>query len=98
MTLNVKISGDAFNQGVSAMWPNNKEEETMKKRYEKPVARKVEFCYTDQVTAASDPYYALYGDPFQLNRCTWFSGVSCNIIYNLPTNTRGINDCSNPPN
>ena len=48
----------------------------MKKPYKTPKARLVDFCYDEQITAASSGV-ALHGDPNHIGRCQQSSETSC---------------------
>ena len=48
----------------------------MKKAYCKPKAMVVDFCYDEQVTAASGNV-ATYGDPYHIGKCQQSSDTSC---------------------
>lgn len=65
----------------------------MKKAYSKPMARKVDYAFTEQIAAAS---YELknYADPWEGDVCTWGNG-DCSLIYNVAKSARGLHDCLN---
>lgn len=63
----------------------------MKRAYQKPCIRKVDYNFQEQVTAASYPI-SDYAAPLRPDRCTWGDG-ECNVIFNVPL-ARGINNCS----
>jgi len=63
----------------------------MKKEYCKPIAKKVDYSFEEQIAASSYPLMN-YADPWHTNKvCTWGDG-SCSVIYNQPV-ARGLNDC-----
>lgn len=65
----------------------------MKKKYSRPMARKVDYVFQEQIAASSYPLNN-YADPWNGDACTWGNG-ECSLIYNVATTSRGLNDCLN---
>lgn len=63
----------------------------MKRIYLKPVAKRIDYHYQEQVMAASYPI-SDFAAPLRPDRCTWGDG-SCNVMFNVPQ-SRGINNCA----
>ena len=56
----------------------------MKKTYKTPKAKLVNFCYDEQITAASGGV-ALHGDPQQIGKCQQSSETSCVHFWSMST-------------
>lgn len=63
----------------------------MKKPYRKPIAKKVDYAFEEQIAAASYPI-SNYADPWNGNVCTYGDG-QCSLVYNTPTKARGLDNC-----
>ena len=53
----------------------------MKRMYQTPKAKAIDFCYDEQVVAASGNV-ADYGDPQEIGRCQQSSPTSCMAFWN----------------
>jgi len=62
----------------------------MKKTYQKPSVKKVDYNFQEQVIATSYPLKQ-YADPWGTDYCTHRED-DCNSIFNTPK-TRGIDNC-----
>ena len=68
----------------------------MKKNYHKPIVKKVDYVFSEQITASSLPVQN-YIDAWHTGKvCTW-GEAACSIIYNKPK-ARGLDDCYNQGN
>lgn len=67
----------------------------MKKMYQKPSVKKVDYNFQEQIVATS---YDIenYADPWKTGYCTWGDGV-CSVVFNLSKKSRGIDNCSYAP-
>jgi len=66
----------------------------MKREYRTPKAKKVDYAFKEQISAASYPINQ-YADPWRGGVCTWDNGT-CSWIFN--TQTRGLNNCDRQGN
>ena len=69
----------------------------MKREYRKPMAKKIDYAFEEQVIARSDYHEPEdYDDPYKTHLvCTWGPTMPmCNVIYNKPTQARGLNQCA----
>lgn len=66
----------------------------MKKAYSRPMARKVDYAFTEQIAASSYPL-SNYADPWEGGKCT-YGDSNCSLVYNVATSARGLYDCLNP--
>lgn len=64
----------------------------MKRAYQKPCIRKVDYNFQEQVTATSNPIGTKVQASPDLELCTHGNG-DCFAVYNLSSLTRGINNC-----
>ena len=62
----------------------------MKKEYCKPVAKKIDYSFDEQIAAASYPINN-YADPWLTNKVCTYGDGSCSLVYNVMA--RGLNDC-----
>lgn len=53
----------------------------MKRKYQTPKCKSIDFCYDEQVTATSENV-ATYGDPQYIGRCQQSSASSCVHFWN----------------
>lgn len=52
----------------------------MKREYQAPKAKMVDYCYDEQVTAASSNVSG-YGDPQNINKCQQSSEFTCMVFW-----------------
>lgn len=65
----------------------------MKKTYRKPLAKKIDYDFQEQITATSIPEQTKLDPWLTQEHCTW--GTSdCSVIFNVMA--RGLNDCLHP--
>lgn len=64
----------------------------MKRTYKTPKAKLVNFCYDEQITAASSGV-ALHGDPQHIGRCQQSSETSCVHFWSMLI----ANQCKSDP-
>lgn len=65
----------------------------MKRTYRKPIAKKIDYDFQEQIMAASIPIQTKL-DPWHTGEhCTWGT-ADCSVIFNV--RTRGLDDCLVP--